>query len=95
MNTFETTIRVKVSTLKSFLRYAERKNIKWSRFLLIPTLMKQHVCEVIAYDYNKQCDEEDKVSPELVRFALSGEIEFLDDKITSRCPVYEFNEAPQ
>ena len=61
---------------------------------MIPTLLKQRACELIADDYNKQCDEEDKVSPEFVRFALSGEFRFLDDQLIRTVPTYDLNVVP-
>ena len=89
MNTFKT-VRISIPTLKNFLRYMERENIKWSQFRLSPPAIKSRACELLADDYNKQCDnEEDKVSPGLVAFALSGNIKFRDNQIIRSCPVYE------
>ena len=91
MNTSRTA-RVSIPALKNFLRYMERENIKWSEFRFLPPPLKSHMCEILANDYNKKSDnEEDTVSPELVAFALSGDIRFCADRVESRRCVYEFH----
>ena len=84
-------VPIKISSLKKFLRYKERENLK------LPNPCSDsafRLCEAITNKYNKDCDnEEDKITSVQVYFALIRRFEFEEDKLIVSNPIFTLQDV--